>query len=80
MRAVESAPARSRRSTAAGRPRALLVDRLCLLGGGGGNPARWQDTAGTQEFLAWMQFRAPEQELKQLRRNAPEPSMTQLFD
>eukprot|EP00969_Alexandrium_andersonii_P007548 328176-Alexandrium_andersonii.AAC.1 len=27
-----------------------------------------------------MQFRTPEQELKQLRRNAPEPSMMQLFD
>eukprot|EP00969_Alexandrium_andersonii_P064816 2854643-Alexandrium_andersonii.AAC.1 len=27
-----------------------------------------------------MQFHTPEQELKHLRRNAPEPSMTQLFD
>ena len=60
------------------------VDRLCLLGGPQlakrGAPTRLAEESSARDLIAWAQGRTPEQELKRLRRCAPQASLEEIFD
>eukprot|EP00969_Alexandrium_andersonii_P145167 6419368-Alexandrium_andersonii.AAC.1 len=64
------------------------LDRLCLLGGVGARPTRrarrgrqpqLQDE-GSGDLMAWLQNISPAEELKRLQRNAPQPTLEQVFE
>eukprot|EP00969_Alexandrium_andersonii_P009692 423373-Alexandrium_andersonii.AAC.1 len=64
------------------------LDRLCLLGGASVRPAsrtrrgrqpRLQDE-GSGDLMAWLQNHSPAEELKRLQRNAPQPTLQQVFE